>query len=723
MKDQLRTATLALLTAAVTALAGCATTPLPTIKRDGLLGDAATTNDPASDRLDEGQTGYTPEIGSTVVGSGEMINSEVAAAEPPPPSAPGEATFNFEGDPLQAVIKTILGDLLQQNYVIAPEVSGTVTVNTPKPVNAAQAMSLLEMVLAWNNARLVWSDGRYAVVPIDRAIPGNLSPRTGAPASARGYELRAVPLRFISAMEMQKLLEPYARERAIVNIDPARNLIVLGGTRSELENYLRTIEIFDVDWLAGMSVGVFPLQAAEAIKVAEQLEDLFGQKSDSPLAGMLRFLPLDGINAVMVITPQPKYLRDIESWLQRIDRGGQGAALYVYELKHTKSSDLAQQLGQVFGISVNTGQDGGAGGRDPYQLQPGLDPVRVRDVNDPTTSPTPQPPVVGAGPGTGIGTGDGISIGGGDVSITAVEESNALLVRAAPSQWDAIRRAIERLDAMPLQVHIEAQVVEVSLKGNLNYGVNWFFENGITDATIRDLAERRSALRHFGGAINATNGLGFTFVGNSTQAIVTALESHTDLRVLSAPSVVVRNNVQARLNTGTQIPVASTIINPDIGGTNNTLSQVQFRQTGVTLQVTPRVGRDGLVFMEIEQEVSSPSTGGVQVGGNVSVDTNTLNTEVAVQSGDTIMLAGMILQNREDSKSGLPFISRLPVLGSLFGNQSSETVRRELLIFITPTVIRNPLDARQLTDEYGERFRALDPLPKDLPPPKKHDER
>ena len=710
MKDQLRTATLALLTAAVTTLAGCATTPLPTIKRDGLLGDAATTNDPASDRLDEGQTGYTPEIGSTVVGSGEMINSEVAAAEPPPPSAPGEATFNFEGDPLQAVIKTILGDLLQQNYVIAPEVSGTVTVNTPKPVNAAQAMSLLEMVLAWNNARLVWSDGRYAVVPIDRAIPGNLSPRTGAPASARGYELRAVPLRFISAMEMQKLLEPYARERAIVNIDPARNLIVLGGTRSELENYLRTIEIFDVDWLAGMSVGVFPLQAAEAIKVAEQLEDLFGQKSDSPLAGMLRFLPLDGINAVMVITPQPKYLRDIESWLQRIDRGGQGAALYVYELKHTKSSDLAQQLGQVFGISVNTGQDGGAGGRDPYQLQPGLDPVRVRDVNDPTTSPTPQPPVVGAGPGTGIGTGDGISIGGGDVSITAVEESNALLVRAAPSQWDAIRRAIERLDAMPLQVHIEAQVVEVRLTGDLSYGVNWFFENGITDATIRDLAERRSALRHFGGAINATNGLGFTFVGNSTQAIVSALESRSDLRVLSAPSVVVRNNVQARLNTGTQIPVASTIINPDLGGTNNTLSQVQFRQTGVTLQVTPRVGRDGLVFMEIEQEVSSPSTGGVQVGGNVSVDTNTLNTEVAVQSGDTIMLAGMIIENREDSKSGLPFISRLPVLGSLFGSQATEADRRELLIFITPTVIRDPLEARRLTDEYSKRFRALEPM-------------
>jgi general secretion pathway protein D len=708
MKSLTRTLTLTAAVAAFTLLAGCASAPLPTIQRGADVngGASASTYD---DRLDSTSDSSSEEpLSNLREGSGVLINREVASAAPPPPSAPGEATFNFEGDSLQAVVKTILGDLLQQNYVIAPEVSGTVTVNTPRPVNAAQALSLLEMVLAWNNARLIWSDGRYAVVPADRAIAGNLSPRTASAASARGYELRAVPLRFISALEMQKLIEPYARERAVVSIDPARNLIVLGGTRSELENYLRTIEIFDVDWLAGMSVGVFPLEAAEAVQMVQQLETLFGADSQTPLAGMFRFLPLEGVNAVMVITPQPKYLRDIEEWLRRIDRGGQGAAIYVYELKHTKAADLADQLGQVFGATVNTSGGSGGATRDPYQLQPGLDPVRVRDVNAPTAieQPTNAPARASGG-----AAGDGIAVGGGEVSITAVEESNALLIRAAPSQWDAIRRAIDRLDSMPMQVHIEAQVVEVRLRGELSYGVNWFFENSIADAAIRDLAASRRSLQHFGGSLGST-GLGFTFVGNNTQAIVQALESRSQLKVISAPSVVVRNNVQARLNTGTQIPVASTIINPDLGGTNNQLSQVQFRQTGVTLQVTPRVGRDGLVFMEVEQEVSSPSVGGIEVGGNISVDTNTLTTEVAVQSGDTIMLAGMIIETNEQSQGGLPFISRIPVIGALFGSQSDDSDRRELLIFITPTVIRDPMEARRITDEYGKRFRALDPITK-----------
>ena len=252
------------------------------------------------------------------------------------------------------------------------------------------------------------------------------------------------------------------------------------------------------------------------------------------------------------------------------------------------------------------------------------------------------------------------------------------------------------------------------LVGDLSYGVSWFFENGIEDPEIRDLASR-SGLEFFGGSITGAEGLAFTFVGDSLQAIINALESRSQLQVLSAPSVVVRNNVQARLNTGTQIPVASTIINPDLNTNTSTLSQVQFRQTGVTLQVTPRVGRDGLVFMEIEQEVSSPSVTGPIIAGNISVDTNTLTTEVAVQSGDTIMLAGLIRDSSTQNRSGVPFLSRIPFIGALFGTQSNNTVREELVIFITPRVIRDPMEARRLTDEYGTRFRALDPLY--TPPP------
>src|SRR5690606_30191127 len=166
---------------------------------------------------------------------------------------------------------------------------------------------------------LVYSDGRHNVVPAEKGLAGTVSPRTGAATDARGFETRVVPLRYISATEMEKVLEPYARENAIINVDPSRNTITVAGSRAELQNYLRTIEVFDVDWLSGMSVGVYPLRSGKATRVVDDLEKVFGQDSDSPVAGMFRFMPLEGANAVLVITPQAAYLDDIQQWLERID--------------------------------------------------------------------------------------------------------------------------------------------------------------------------------------------------------------------------------------------------------------------------------------------------------------------------------------------------------------------------------------------------------------------
>jgi general secretion pathway protein D len=633
-------------------------------------------------------------------GTGQVINTRAAAQPPPSFGAAGEATFNFEGESLHAVVKAILGDLLQQNYVIAPNVQGTVTLATPRPVSPAQALSLLEMVLGWNNARLIWTDGRYNIVPADQAVAGNLSPRTGPASSARGYEVRAVPLKFISATEMEKLLKPYARANAVVQVDTSRNLIVLAGSRAELQNYLRTIEIFDVDWLAGMSVGVFPLQSAEASKVVGELEKVFGEGGKTPLAGMFRFMPLEGQNAVMVITPQARYLTEIESWIERMDAGGEGSRLFVYEVKYVKAVDLAEQLATVFGNASTTKTSAPS-------LMPGLEPVEVRTTDMPSADvPLPTTNTPAAAPGGE----QAISVGGGDVGISAVEESNSLLVRASPAQWESIRRAIDKLDTMPLQVHIEAQVVEVKLTGELSYGVSWFFGNAIPAGAGGPLDDWRNT----GSSIRpAPNGASFTFLGPSAQAILSTLDSVSDVTILSAPSVLVRNNVEADFNSGQQIPVASTILN-DSGNSNNqnTYSQVQFRQTGVSLKVKPRISRDGMVFMEITQDVSSPSLDGPVVGGNVSVDNNKLHTEVAIQSGETIALAGLIKTEQSKGHSGLPYLSRIPVIGGLFGQQRTTDNRQEVLVLITPTVIRDPMEARRMTDEYGERFRGLEPLRK-----------
>ena len=723
MTSRLRPAPLVVL-ALLVFLAGCATPPRPVVQRgaDPMAGVPVVSREATSPEAGA-DSSATPEDAAPdpyaarlTPGTGRVINERVASAPPPSLDLPGEATFNFEGEPVHAVVKVILGDLLQQNYVIAPGVQGQVTLATPRPVNAAQALGLLEMVLGWNNARLVWMDGRYNVLPTDQALAGNLSPRTGGVANARGYEVRAVPLQFISANEMKKVLEPYARPNAVVSTDPARNMIVLAGTRAELQNYLRTVEIFDVDWLSGMSVGVYPLLSAEADDVVGELEAIFGADGNTPVSGMFRFMPLQGQNAVLVITPQPRYLNEAKTWIERLDAGGgEGARLYTYEVLYMKATDLAEQLSQVFGGGYSA--SGGSNASGPPSLMPGLEPVQIRSIN------TPAPDA--ADPGArakaaeqaasasraGRG-GDGIAVGSSDdVSVSAVEESNALLVRATPGQWESIRRTIERLDTMPLQVHIEAQVVEVELSGKLKYGVNWFFEEAVADNDLPS-ALGRDIWGDIAGSITGDGGLGWTFLGRNAAAVISALDNQSNVRVLSTPSVVVRNNAEAKLDVGTKIPVNSTSFNPIVGdgtGGNGTFTQVQYLDTGVILTVTPRISRDGTVFMEIDQEVSSPGDTADE-NGNLPINKRSLVTEAAIQSGETVMLAGLIRDSSLKGSDGVPGLSRLPVVGALFGSKTEDTLRTEVIILVTPRVIRDPAEARRLTDEYGERFRAMDPL-------------
>ncbi len=734
-------------------LAGCATTPPPDVRRNAQLdpqvgvagnsqsGTAASAADPA-----EGKP--VPVIRR---GSGTVINSSAAASPAPSlgSAGSGSATFNFEGESVPAVVKAILGDMLGQNYVIAPGVQGTVTLATPKPVSPAQALNLLEMVLGWNNARMVYTGGRYNIVPADQALAGTVSPSTASPASARGFEVRVVPLKFISASEMKKVLEPYARPNAIVGIDPSRNVITLGGTRTELENYLRTVQVFDVDWLSGMSVGVFPLQSGKAERVAADLEKVFGDKSNTPSAGMFRFMPLENANAVLVITPQARYLDQIQEWLERIDNAGGGARLFSYELKYVKAKDLADRLGEVFGA-------GGGRGSSATSLAPGADASVLgsgngsgdRDSNLGSSSGLTGGDIGGSGLSSGASSGSSGGSGGlgngslqlsqrtagngsvtleveGDkVGVSAVEETNTLLVRSTPQAWSSIRDVIEKLDVMPMQVHIEAQVAEVTLTGQLSYGVNWYFENAVNATTANGGAGLESAVgRRIWGDIAGTvgeTGLGWTFLGKNAAAVISALDQVTNLRLLQTPSVFVRNNAEATLNVGSRIPINSTSINTSVGS-DSSYSTVQYIDTGVILKVRPRVTKDGMVFLDIVQEVSTPgarpsactsadSTSVNSAACNVDINTRRVKTEAAVQSGDTIMLAGLIDDSTSDTSNGVPFLSKLPVVGALFGTKGRNSDRREVIVLITPSIVRNPQEARNLTDEYGQKFKAMQPL-------------
>lgn len=659
-------------------------------------------------------------------GTGEFLDRE--AARPPAEPAPedGQITLNFEGQDIQEIVKVILGDILGESYVIAPGVSGQATFSTARPVTREQVLPVLEMLLAWNNAAMIRDEGRWNVVPQNQALPGNLVPRVGPPPE-RGYEVRAVPLEYIAPSEMQKLLQPFARQGAVVSADNARGLLVLAGTPKELSNYMDTIRIFDVNWLDGMSVGIFPLQRVEAATVVEELMSVFGGEGETPLSGMFRFVPMERLNAVLAITPQEEYLREAEQWVERLDRsmgGGAGVRLYVYDVENVKAQDLADTLNDVF--SGTGGGRSGARTEGAGRVAPGLEPVEIRAMNDPRREDqeSEQPEQRQQQRQQG---GDGLRIvEGEEIRITAVEENNSLLIRSTPAQYDAILGAIKRLDTIPLQVLVEAKIVEVTLSDNLRYGVQWYFENAISPGNIPDnggngggnggngggagtkgLFERESQAGAFG---SSTGGLSYSFTGPNAQAILSAVSSADQFRVLSSPSLMVLNNKEANIQVGNQIPVVSTRFNPSGSvGDISTTSSVQFRDTGVILNVTPRVNPGGLVFLEISQELSEVS-GEPDATGNVPLAKREIDTELAVQSGETVVLGGLISDTRRKGKSGVPFLKDIPLLGNLFGETSTSGERQELLVVITPKVIRSAEQARQVTDEYRSRLEGLEPF-------------
>ncbi len=703
----------------VVALGGCASTTTPTLKRSAQVGATNGADAPAeAEALADEDLKPKAQISR---GSGEPINRRAAATPPPDIGATsGEARFNFEGESLHAVVKAILGDMLGQNYVIAPAVQGTVTYSTPKPVSPAQALSVLEMILGWNNAAMIYSDGRYSIVPADQAMgTGVVSPRVGSPNNARGFESRVVPLKFISATEMEKLLKPYARPNAIVNVDANRNIITVAGTRAELESYLRTIDIFDVDWMATMSVGVFPIQSSKAKTVVADLEKIFGESGKSPMAGMIRFMPLEGANAVLAVTAQPKYLSDVQQWIDRIDSAGQGVKLYSYELKYVTAKDLSQRLGEVFSSGRGGGGGDSGGGASIF---PGLQSVNI-DGGGGKDGGFDSGSSGGSGGGLGGGQlsldprqGGGnasvtLEVGADKVSVAAIEESNTLLVRATPMAWRSILEVVEKLDVLPMQVHIESQVAEVTLTGELSYGVNWFFERAVTDNGLPNAVGRDTWSTLAGSILPAGSsnpGLAWTFLGRNAAAVISALDEITDVRLLQTGSVLARNNSEATLNVGSRIPITTVSINPVLGN-NNSTSQVQYIDTGVILKVRPRVTKDGTVFLDVVQEVSSP--GSVpDANGNVRIDTRRLKTTAIVPTGETVMLAGLIQDSNSKGSSGFPGLSRIPVIGGLFGRQTNNNGRTEVVILLTPTIVRDQKELRDFTDEYSRQFRAMDPI-------------
>ncbi len=700
---------------AVILLSACATTQRPLDQVHPRLKPAPAATDADADAVvfgeEESDNAFGADGPELFAGDGELLNRAAAARRPPPVSTNGQIVLNFEGESVQSVVHTILGEVLQETFVIAPGVSGQVTFATSKPVDRDQLLPILELLLRWNGSTLVFHEGRYHVLPLSEAIPGHLVPRLGDVDAVKGYEVQVVPLEYIAAPEMAKILEPYVRPDAIVNVDALRGMLFLAGTREELRNYLQTVEIFDVDWLAGMSVGIFPLQTVDIESITAELGAIFGAEGegDNPLAGMFRFVPMERLESIMVITPREEYLAKAEQWITRLDRGaaGGGQQLFVYRVKNLEAGVLAGYLSELFG-GRSANRDRARGNN----LAPGLRPVTrssVGDFNGNRNAANNQGRERSNAPNRD-NNGGGLLGEDANIAITAVVETNSLLIQATQSEYGSILAAIERIDEEPLQVLIEAQVMDVQLTDSLQYGVNWFLSNFETPDS--DLFPGSGRLFDQG----ASDGTGLTLslsdmlFGDDTfvAATITALDSVTDVRSLAAPSLVVRNNEAAVITVGTQVPVVSSSISPI---SDTVVSSAQYIDTGVTLDVTPRINPGGLVYLDIKQSISAPGAPLPDFDSpNPPINNREIDSKVAVQSGDTVFLGGLIRESESATTGGVPFLSRIPGLGALFGTQSQDKSRTETIVMITPTVLENSADLRAVTDDLKDEFIRVEPL-------------
>jgi general secretion pathway protein D len=478
---------------------------------------------------------------------------------------------------------------------------------------------------------------------------------------------------------------------------------------------MKTVAIFDVDWLAGMSVGIYPLRTVDVDSIIGELESIFSGDGEAPLAGMFRFVPLERLGSIMVITTQADYLRKAEEWIEILDRGAAGAGkqLYVYRVKNLEAPVLAGYLTQIFG------GEGGQANQNVSQgtLAPGLEPVDIGSIADFNESRVGIRPGQDQQGGQGDDGGLVMAVGDGDIRITSVVETNSLLIQATQAEYNSILAAIERIDIEPLQVLIESQVLDVELNEELQFGVNWFLTNNPSlipetateDHYLESLAFGSGSAEaggfNFLTTLSTPLGVGLPFV----QATIAALDEVTDVRSLASPSLLVRNNATATITVGTQVPVQSSSIST---GNNNVVSNAQYVSTGITLTVTPRINPGGLVYMDITQDVSRPGARDpdISTSGNPPINNKTVTTQVAVQSGQTVFIGGLISEQTSTGRSGVPFLSRVPFIGALFGARSKANVRSETLVMITPTVVETSADLQRVSEEMEAEFSRVPPL-------------
>lgn len=631
------------------------------------------------------------------IGSGEFM----AKATKPSVSkstVDGKYSINFDAADIGEVSKIILSDMLEENYILNPAVKGSITLQTTKPLHKDDLLPTLETLLRVNGAVLIKRNGVYRIEPDAKGVHTADASILVSEQLGTGYQVKVIPLEYVGVIDMAEVIKPVVPASAIIRIDVARNLLFVAGTKTELEKIINLVNTFDVNYIEGMSFGLYPLENTEVGSTIADIENIFNKGEQNPLSGMLRFISIKHLNAILVVTQQREYLKEAKKWIDRLDQQngviGEGGVI-VYKVQHVDASELAATLSAVIsGIAPTKSKS--------ISVAPGQSLARI----DNKVKKSGKVAKVTTSRSQGNASLEG-------VIIIPDEPNNALIIMAEPQQYRTLSKIIKHLDVMPLQVLIDASIVAVKLDDDLAYGVEWMFRNsgpnglqGVGASGVFDLDSATSL-----AAKSAAGGFtyGLLTSGNDIRLIFTALVKDNRINVLSAPSLMVLNNEEARIKVGYSVPIRKAESTNTSGGATNPIqtSAIEMLDTGVILKVKPRVNASGQVVLEIDQSVNTASETTSSAIDSPTILKRQIQTKVAVLSGESIVLGGLINETHTYDNTGIPYLKDIPYVGWLFGTIGKKVVKDELIVVITPRVVANKFDARKVTDEFKRKLTGI----------------
>jgi len=616
-------------------------------------------------------------------------------APPQPPAGQGDdaapISLHLDNADIYQVIR-IIGDALGLNYIIDPAVRGTVNINTSGTLRRSDLLPILETILKINGATMVKVGNFYQVIPTTAAArqPLQVQDQISQAAPDDQMTLQIVRMKFVAASEMARLLMPYLSEGAnIVNYD-AGNILLVSERRSNLRKLLDIIDIFDNKVFEGDRVRLLPVRNSLVRDLITDLRTVFaGYGFSETGGGAIKFLPLERMNSILVITGNPTIFDEVQKWIDRLDQPLPNAGIrnYVYKMKNTKATTIQNVLANLYGSPAQRAA-AAASAASANAPAPGAAPSTTPFTAPPAAAP-PQPNAVSS-----------------DVRVIADEVSNTLIVQTTPQLWADIERMLLQLDVLARQVLIDAQIFEVTLDDSLSLGISAFLQNRVTP--------NPQTTASFTGTPPVFAASTFALIGRTRELLVflNASENRSRVRTLSAPSVLVSDNMAADFQVGAEIPVptSSSITPVTSGGTNLFAQTIQFRPTGVILRVKPQINDSGTVTIELSQEVSQASANTTSAVVAPVIGKTSVNSTIVVQDEQTIAISGFIRESKELARSRLPLLGRIPVAGTLFGNTRNANSRSELIVLITPHVMRSKEDADASTEELKSKLREVQKL-------------